>query len=102
MEYRKAAGVRIGVFVELFAPSVGGQELFFEGLSRQLVKNGHTVDVHCIAHAPGLARVEDMDGITVFRHPTDEFYKAPRFKMMKRAWPTIIKYATHVRRVAAE
>jgi glycosyltransferase involved in cell wall biosynthesis len=94
--------VRIGVFVELFAPSVGGQELFFEGLSRQLVKNGHAVDVHCIAHAPGLARVEDMDGITVFRHPTDEFYKAPRFKMMKRAWPTIIRYAMHVRRVAEE
>lgn len=94
--------MRIGVFVELFAPSVGGQELFFEGLSRQLVKNGHTVDVHCIAHASGLDRVENVDGITVFRHPADAFYKTPRFKMMKRAWPTIIKYAMHVRRVASE
>lgn len=94
--------MRIGVFVELFAPSIGGQELFFEGLSRQLVKNGHTVDVHCIGHASGFARVESMDGITIFRHPVDAFYKAPRFKMMKRAWPTIIKYALHVRRVAKE
>ncbi|WP_082076923.1 glycosyltransferase family 4 protein [Bradyrhizobium sp. LTSPM299] len=92
--------MRIGVFVELFAPSVGGQELFFEGLSRQLVRNGHVVDVHCIAHAPGLASVENFDGITVFRHPVDASYKDPRFKMMKRAWPTIIKYAMHVRRVS--
>ena len=94
--------MRIGVFVELFAPSVGGQELFFEGLSRQLVKNGHTVDVHCIAHAPSLARVETMDGITIFRHPTDTSYTTPRFKIMKRAWPTIIRYAMHVRRVTGE
>lgn len=91
--------MRIGIFVELFTPSVGGQELFFEGLSRQFVKNGHTVDIHCIGHASGLAPVENVDGITVFRYPTDAFYKAPRFKMMKRAWPTIIKYALHVRRV---
>lgn len=97
-----AVGVRIGVFVELFAPSVGGQELFFEGLARQLVRNGHTVDVHCIAHASGLARVETMDGITVFRYPTDASYKFPRFKMMKRAWPTIFRYAMHVRRVVSE
>ncbi|MET4046203.1 glycosyltransferase involved in cell wall biosynthesis [Bradyrhizobium sp. RT6a] len=94
--------MRIGVFVELFGPSVGGQELFFEGLSRQLAKNGHTIDVHCIGHTSDLAAVENMDGITIFRHPMDAFYKSPRFKMMKRAWPTIIKYALHVRRVARQ
>ncbi|MBR0801689.1 glycosyltransferase family 4 protein [Bradyrhizobium jicamae] len=94
--------VRIGLFAELFAPSVGGQELFFEGLSRQLVKNGHAVDIHCIGHVAGLADIESVGGVTIFRHPTDEFYKAPRFRMMKRAWPTIIKYALHVRRVSKE
>lgn len=94
--------MRIGIFVELFAPSVGGQELFFEGLSRQLVKNGHSVDVHCIGHVSSLPRAENLEGIAIFRHPTDGSYKTPKFRMMKRAWPTIIKYALHVRRISRE
>jgi len=37
--------VRLWIFTELFVSSIGGQELFFEGFSRQLVKNGHSVDI---------------------------------------------------------
>ena len=94
--------MRVGIFVELFAPSIGGQELFFEGLARQLVKNGHSVDLHCIGHAANLPAFENSGGIAVYRHPSDPFYKAPRFRLMKRAWPTIFKYALHVHRVAQQ
>ncbi|WP_246791584.1 glycosyltransferase family 4 protein [Bradyrhizobium commune] len=66
------------------------------------MKNGHTVDVHCIGHESGLPSSESMDGIVVFRYPMDAHYKIPRFKAMKRAWPTIFRYALHVRRVAKE
>jgi glycosyltransferase involved in cell wall biosynthesis len=71
-------------------------------LSRQLIKNGHSVDLHCIGHTSDLAPFENSGGIAIYRHPSDPFYKAPRFRLMKRAWPTIFKYAFHVRRIAQE
>lgn len=94
--------MHIGAFFGLFAPSIGGQELSFEGLSRQFVKNRYAVDVRSIARAPGLARVETMDEITILRHPTDVLCKVPCFKMMKRGWLIIFESAAHVGRVVSE
>jgi glycosyltransferase involved in cell wall biosynthesis len=93
--------VRIAIFTELFAPSIGGQEKFFQGLGRALVRRGHSVEVHCIAHADGLARREIIEGIEVCRYPGSPRYQKPLLASMKRDWSIMLRYALHVRAVAA-
>jgi len=90
--------MRIALLTELYPPSIGGQELFFEGLGRTLARRGHSVDVFCVAHAEGLPPLEIVDGVTVNRFPTDPDYKTPPRAWMKRAWPTIFRYAFWTRR----
>lgn len=92
--------MRIALLTELYAPSLGGQELFFEGLGRALVDRGHKVEVLCIGHAEGSPATEVVDGITIRRHPQDPTYKTPPRAWMKRAWPSIFRYALWTRRVA--
>jgi len=89
--------MRIALLTELYPPSIGGQELFFEGLGRTLVQRGHSVDVFCVAHAEGLPGREVVDGVTVHRFPSDPDYKTPPRAWMKRAWPTIFRYAVWTR-----
>jgi glycosyltransferase involved in cell wall biosynthesis len=90
--------MRIALLTELYPPSIGGQELFFEGLGRTLVRRGHHVDVFCVAHAKGLPAQEVVDGVSVHRFPSDPQYKTPPRAWMKRAWPTIVRYAFWTRR----
>ena len=92
--------MRIALLTELYAPSLGGQELFFEGLGRALVDRGHEVEVLCIGHEESLPAVEVVHGITIRRHPMDPTYKAPPRAWMKRAWPSIFRYAFWTRRMA--
>jgi glycosyltransferase involved in cell wall biosynthesis len=92
--------MRIAIFTELYAPSIGGQEKFFAGLGRALLRRGHQVDVYCIAHEEGLPKRESLGGITVNRFPTAPHYKTPRFKAMRRDWVAIGRFAWHVRTIA--
>lgn len=93
--------MRIAIFTELYAPSVGGQEMFFAGLARALIRRGHSVEVHCIAHEAGLATQEVIDGVTVCRGPVSPDYTKPRIKALRRDWGAILSYARRVRAVAA-
>ncbi|MBN9024611.1 MAG: glycosyltransferase [Rhizobiales bacterium] len=90
--------MRIALLTELYPPSIGGQELFFEGLGRALADRGHRVEVFCIGHAAGLPAEETLDGIAVHRFPSDPAYRSPPRAWMKRAWPTIFRYAFWTRR----
>lgn len=90
--------MRIALLTELYPPSIGGQEFFFEGLGRALAGPGHHVDVFCVGHAEGLSPREIVDGIAVHRFPSDPSYKTPPRAWMKRAWPTIFRYAFWTRR----
>lgn len=90
--------LRIALLTELYPPSLGGQELFFEGLGKALVRRGHTVEVLCIAHAEGLPQVEQRDGIAVHRFPVAPNYIHPLKPWMKRSWTTIFRYAWFTRR----
>ena len=92
--------MRIAVFTELYAPSVGGQEAFFRGLAAALIARGHQVDVHCIGSEQGSPSREVLNAVTVHRHPEDLGYKTPRIPQLKRNWGTIARYARHVRRIA--
>jgi len=90
--------MRIALLTELYLPSIGGQELFFEGLGRALADRGHRVEVFCVGHAAGLPAQETIDGIAVHRFPSDPTYRSPPRTWMKRAWPAILRYAFWTRR----
>lgn len=90
--------MRIALLTELYPPSIGGQELFFEGLGRALAERGHRVEVFCVGHAAGLPAQETLNGIAVYRFPSDPSYRAPPRAWMKRAWPSIFRYALWTRR----
>lgn len=92
--------MRIAIFTELYAPSVGGQEVFFAGLGRALSRRGHQLDVYCIAHQEGLPVSEVLDGVTVHRTLTAPNYTRPRFAAMRREWVTLSRFALHTRRIA--
>ena len=92
--------MRIAIFTELFAPSVGGQEMFFAGLGRALQRRGHQVDIYCVGHVAGLAPQEIMDGLTVNRFPIVAAYKQPLYKGLRRDWFAIGRYAWSVRSIA--
>jgi glycosyltransferase involved in cell wall biosynthesis len=80
---------------------VGGQELFFEGLSRALVRRGHRVDVYCIGHVAGLPMEEVVDGVRVIRFPSSPHYTTPWRPWMKRRWDAIFRYALKTRAATA-
>ena len=93
--------MQFAFLTELYAPSVGGQEVFFQELGEALVRRGHSVDVYCIGHVPGLADVEVLNGVTVHRAANSGRYKTPRIAALRRNWSDIAKYSAGVRRVAA-
>ncbi|WP_193046563.1 glycosyltransferase family 4 protein [Mycolicibacterium baixiangningiae] len=94
------SALRFGFLTELYHPSVGGQEVFFQELAEAMVRRGHHVDVHCIGHQPGLADTEVVNGVHVRRHPNGGHYKTPKLADMRRNWSDIVKYSAGVRRLA--
>ncbi len=94
--------LKFAFLTELCLPSIGGQEIFFAELGEALVRRGHSVDIYCIAHEPGLAAEETVNGVRVHRYPNGGRYKNPRVKALRRNWSDIAKYSARVRRVAAE
>ena len=94
--------LKFAFLTELCLPSIGGQEIFFAELGEALVRRGHSVDIYCIAHEPGLAAEETVHGVRVHRYPNGGRYKNPRVKALRRNWSDIAKYSARVRRIAAE
>ncbi|TRW80450.1 glycosyltransferase family 4 protein [Mycolicibacterium sp. 018/SC-01/001] len=93
--------MRFAFLTELYTPSVGGQEVFFQELGEAMVRRGHSVDVYCIGHVPGLPDVEVINGVTVHREANSGRYKTPRIKALRRNWSDIARYSAGIRRVAA-
>jgi glycosyltransferase involved in cell wall biosynthesis len=59
--------MKLAIVTELFAPSIGGQEVRYLELGRALVATGHQVDVFTIRTAADLPKQDNIDGIRVFR-----------------------------------
>ena len=78
--------LRFAFLTELYRPSIGGQEIFFQELGEAMVRIGHSVDVYCIGHEPGLPATETLNGVHIHRHPNGGHYKTPRFAAMRRNW----------------
>lgn len=93
--------MRFAFFTELYSPSIGGQEFFFQELGEVLVGLGHSVDVYCIGHESGLAASEKVNGVHIHRHPNSGLYKNPRLAAMRRNWFDIVRYSAGIRRCAA-
>jgi glycosyltransferase involved in cell wall biosynthesis len=91
--------MNIGIFTELYPPSIGGQEVRFAELAQVFHERGHDVSVYCIAHLRDLPAHETVCGIDVHRFPVDEHYQRPQSRLLPRNPITILKYAHRVRRV---
>jgi glycosyltransferase involved in cell wall biosynthesis len=91
--------MNIGIFTELYPPSIGGQEVRFAELAQVFRERGHNVSVYCIAHKRDLLKREILGGIEVHRFPVDEHYQRPQSRLAPRNPITILKYATWVRGV---
>ena len=62
--------MNIGIFTELFPPSVGGQEQRFAALADLLASRGHRVTVMCVRHSIAVPTEETLPtGAYVIRRP---------------------------------
>lgn len=95
------SSLRFAFLTELYRPSVGGQEVFFQELAEEMVRRGHRVDVYCIGHRPGLPDVETINGVELHRNPNGGRYMKPRVAALRRNWSDIAKFSAGVRRLAS-
>jgi glycosyltransferase involved in cell wall biosynthesis len=72
--------MKIAFVTELFAPSVGGQEIRFEELGAELVKRGVQVDLYTIRHDLASPQHELRGGMSVHRIVDCAGYKHPRLR----------------------
>lgn len=72
--------MKLAFVTELFAPSVGGQEVRFEELGAELVKRGVEVDLYTIRHDLDSPREEVLHGVRVHRIADCAGYKHPRLR----------------------
>lgn len=94
--------MRIALLTELYAPSVGGQELFFEGIAHSLIAAGHQVDVFCIGHLEGLPTKEVIGGVPIQRWPIAPTYMQPTMAWSRRSLRAMIRYAMFTRSIARQ
>jgi glycosyltransferase involved in cell wall biosynthesis len=91
--------MRIAMFTELMAPSVGGVEARFAELAAALTRSGHEVDVYCVGHVKGMAAEVVERGVAVHRHPIITDYRRSMVPGMPRNLTTIMRYGWHTRQV---
>lgn len=72
--------MKLAFVTELFAPSIGGQEIRFEELGAELVKRGVQVDLYTIRHDLSTPAREVRGGMTVHRITDCANYKHPRLR----------------------
>lgn len=92
--------MKIAIFTELYPPSVGGQEIRFAEIAKQLTDSGHEVDVYTIAHERGLKASEVINGVRVFRMKIFSNYVRPFFGFFPRDPIAIFMYALWARKIA--
>lgn len=93
--------MNIGIFTELFPPSVGGQEQRFAALADLLAVRGHRVTVVCV-HYPIDAAAEEIlpTGVRVIRGPALPRYYKPLGGLLPRSPVGMLRFALAARRVA--
>jgi glycosyltransferase involved in cell wall biosynthesis len=95
------APLRLAFLTELYHPSIGGQEIFFQELAEAMVRRGHSVDVYCIGHKAGLPDHEIINGVHLHRKPNSGRYMNPIVPALRRAWSNILVYSAGMRRIAS-
>jgi glycosyltransferase involved in cell wall biosynthesis len=92
--------MRIGIFSELYLPSIGGQEIRYAELAESLIQLGHTVDVFTIRLSAEVPEREVISGVSVARFPLAENYRKPFIKALRRSVFPLLAYSLWVRQVA--
>lgn len=83
---------------ELFAPSVGGQQVRFEALARSLAKLGDDVTVLTTRNDRKAPAEEIIDGVRIVRAPLVPRYERPLLKPLQRSLPSVVRFALRSRR----
>ena len=84
--------MKIGLFTELYPPSIGGQEIRFQQLARALHARGHHVSIFTIDHRGDLPHFELDNGVAIYRHPSDPNYMRPQNRL-RRSLKTMVSYS---------
>lgn len=92
--------MRIGIFTELYLPSIGGQEIRYAELAASLLRLGHSVDVYCIRLSADHPAHEVSSGVSIFRYPLAKNYRKPLFRSLRRAVIPLLRYSLWVRQMA--
>lgn len=82
--------MKVLLVTELFAPSVGGVQARFMAWAKELLRQGHAVEVWCVADVAGLAAFELVENVTVRRIVQHDDYRAGGFG--KRHVPTVVRF----------
>jgi glycosyltransferase involved in cell wall biosynthesis len=85
--------MKIGIFSELYTPSIGGMESRHKEIAKALISLGHEVTVYCIGHTKDLAENENIDGVNICRYPIVKNYKEPFIKSLKRSVIPLLRYS---------
>lgn len=94
--------MKIGIFTEVFPPSIGGQETRFAEMASELVYRGHSVTVFCVNNIAGCAEEESIAGVRIHRWPVAADYQNPLIKWLRRRPGIAFRYSLWCRRQAQE
>jgi len=93
--------LNIGIFTELFPPSVGGQEQRFAALADLLAMRGHRVTVLCVRYPTDAPATETLQsGVAVVRRPACVNYYKPLRGLLPRSPVGMVRFAIAARRLA--
>jgi len=88
--------MRIAIVTELFYPNLGGQEVRYLELGRELIQLGHSLDVFTIRVSPSHPREEVLAGIVVHR-VVDGFRYKESSLMPRNPWD-ILRFTLRILR----
>lgn len=91
--------MRICIFSEYYAPSLGGVQSRMQGLAEAMREIGHVVVVVTCRHERNLQSREIINGVEVRRIDTGR-YEVPRWRFLRRDFGGMVRYALACRRIA--
>ncbi len=84
------SGLKVAFLTEFFYPHIGGCERRFFEIGKRLAARGHDIHVFTIQYDSSLAKLEQIDGVTVHRYAYSKSYIS---QDSFRSFSGIVKYS---------